>query len=135
MLSSKVQARFESLRSVILKSKLKLLASNFYSNLRSFLLWNSSVFESTGFTFLAWFFSMTFSQFYQLFTSSFIIFCQKNYRVKLYLEKSCAKHVRTKTLLVKCLWNWYLGQRWGWGSFTTEGKKVDQSILLPIAQL
>jgi len=34
----------------------------------------------------------------------------KNYKVKLWFEKRFSKHFCTKKLLVKCSWNWHLGE-------------------------
>ncbi len=34
--------------------------------------------------------------------------CLKNYKAKLWLEKSCAKHFSIKKASIKCWWNWHL---------------------------
>jgi len=53
---------------------------------------------------------LSYTQFHQHFTSSFCadIVLTKNYKAKLYLEKSCAKHFHIKKAPVKCSWNWHL---------------------------
>ena len=50
----------------------------------------------------------TMSQFHQCSTSSFNAnsLLPKEYKVKLYVQKSCSKHFCTKKPVVKCWWNW-----------------------------
>ncbi len=52
-------------------------------------------------------------QFHQCFMSNFCtnILAPKTYKAKLYIEKSYAKHFRTKKSCIKCWWKWH---QFGW---------------------
>jgi len=62
----------------------------------------------SSFVFRAWFSSVNCNQLHQHFTSNFFtnILSTKNYKAKLWLEKSWAKHFCPKKLLVICWQNW-----------------------------